>query len=200
MCLKVSKNARAKTAKKDIICYKQLREYKNKGGFVVFESPYWHFKYDLGKLYTLGGALKKEGAEVNEGHHSYVNREDVGEIPFECIIPKGAKYYTGDYDAPSYASNQIIIKERIRIVSERDAEGVREVMNVFQPGHLDIMKKSLDCTTEKKFAKHLKGMANGKLSDEVLLVRMVCLNNPEAKTMTTFIEWCGKNAQYIINT
>lgn len=196
MCLSVSKTAKARTAKEEIVCYKPLDRIDNK-----FFSGYRKFEYDLHILYKLGKLMKNQNGGVDEGFHSYKNLEDCFADQYECIIPKGSKYFTGKFgDRESYASDQIIIDKRIRCLSERGRKWIREMFGVINESNFDILKMAIKTNTDKQFEKNLKSLSENNLEDEVLYVKCVCMNNFDIKTTDTFIEWATKNAEHIISS
>ena len=131
-----------KIAENDIHCYKILSindwenfEEKFDKDFQL-KTPYRGFEMEAGKHYEE----KEENLvvsrryhydddendpwEVNEGmFHSYASIEDAvqdvvefqdGNIIFHAIIPKGAKYFAGEFGSVGgYASNEIIITENV---------------------------------------------------------------------------------------
>jgi hypothetical protein len=120
-------------AKKDIVCYKILNEFcrhewiddEPKTVFKIV-SPFKGFTYELNNLYKLFSPLMEinngfSEHTIQEGFHSYTKLRIAKNIThsncesvFKCIIPKGSEYYVNDlYN--EYVSNQIIIKEKIRI-------------------------------------------------------------------------------------
>ena len=108
MCLKVRKNAKVKTAEKDIVCYKVV-EKGAKSGYV---TPFFNMPISIGEEYGDVSLEKKDNIYneivVEEGYHSLKTFEDaanytamltlVHQVSFtivKCVIPKGAKYYDG---------------------------------------------------------------------------------------------------------
>ena len=120
MCLDVINNAEIKTAKEDIVCWKFG---KKEWGFFrnFFVSPYYRFKYRVGKVYKMEGKLEARETVisgdyiVNEGFHSFLGRKTASAFSFiwdryvaKCVIPKGTRYIEGKFlDTPAYASEQI---------------------------------------------------------------------------------------------
>ena len=114
------------TAVDDIVCYKMCL----KTGRNSYVAPYMqNYKYILGQLQTepdfpnesesvLSHGTKKFN-KVNLGFHSFRNKYDAirfiwgfkDRVVLKCIIPKGSKYYIGDYYKTDdvYCSNNIII-------------------------------------------------------------------------------------------
>lgn len=137
MCLLVREKSKLKTAKRDITCYKILTR-PNFGD--TYYSPYRDHKYDLKginkskiqeepeyvgiieyrSLYpfsvyiglhtinSLDTAIMYKDAYVDPAEHASV---------FKCIIPKGAKYWTGRLNLyriyKGRCSDKLIIKEKI---------------------------------------------------------------------------------------
>ena len=107
MCLKIRKNAKVKTAKKDIVCYKVV-EKRAKYGYV---TPFFNMPVSIGEEYGDVSLEKKDnidGIVVEEGYHSLKTFEDAADYTamlmfarhvcftiIKCVIPKGAKYYDG---------------------------------------------------------------------------------------------------------
>lgn len=108
MCLKIRKNAKVKTAEKDIVCYKVV-EKRVKSGYV---TPFFNMPISIGEEYGDVSLEKKdnmyEEIVVEEGYHSLKTFEDAADYTamlmlahqvcftiIKCVIPKGAKYYDG---------------------------------------------------------------------------------------------------------
>jgi len=75
-----------------------------------YETPYRWFKVEIGETYTA--KLRKDGPQIHEGIHSFATykgaRRDGPGVVVKCIIPKGAKYYTGLFGGEvSHASDCI---------------------------------------------------------------------------------------------
>jgi hypothetical protein len=113
MCF-IKENNELLTAKKDIICYKYI--YKN------LVSSVREFQYELNKKYYIRFWRLKNlfyvfnnYDEINDkfifiGFHSYHLTNHMPKVNYECIIPKGSKYYK---NCEQYVSNSIIIKKKI---------------------------------------------------------------------------------------
>lgn len=73
-------------------------------------TPFRCFPIEVGKTYD--SELIKKDEYIHEGLHSFKNLEDAKEfyvkIYAECIIPKGSKYYEGEFvDHAAYASDKL---------------------------------------------------------------------------------------------
>lgn len=73
-------------------------------------TPYRDALIEIGEEYVSG--LIKKGATVNIGLHSFKHeidaKRDGGGVYAECIIPKGAEYYEGNFhESECYASNRL---------------------------------------------------------------------------------------------
>lgn len=110
-----SNNLDEKSAISDMTCYKKLYMLD----VDTYVSPCIGFKYQVDKLYELGGGLKKipflYSNIVEQGFHSYKPNAGVidhigpsdNTVIVECVIPKGSKYYENNYE---YVSDAIIVK------------------------------------------------------------------------------------------
>jgi len=130
MCFfKHSSKPKVKVAGRDVICYKILR--RDADGELL--SPYRGVKYEIGKVKKIGNNFKTKPYDFNTGNR-YKNSIDIGlhslstlaeaenwkwqigrsnsEI-FECVIPKGAKYWYNPFDH-EYCSNQLLVKSQIK--------------------------------------------------------------------------------------
>ena len=116
MCLKVKSRVRPEHAKMDIVCYKILAKHYNGQ---ILTSPIWRecwwrigetkFNFEeaigcrIGNMREFGKGLfhvftNKHDALQATGHDGYLNRANlfgVRTVLYECVIPKGTKYYTG---------------------------------------------------------------------------------------------------------
>lgn len=137
MCLLVREKSKPKTAKRDITCYKILTR-PNFGD--TYYSLYRDYKYDLKGINKSKIQEEPESVGIIEyrsiysfsvyiGLHTFnsLNRaimyKDIYVDPakhtsvFKCIIPKGAKYWTGRLNLyntyKSRCSDKLIIKEKI---------------------------------------------------------------------------------------
>jgi hypothetical protein len=78
-------------------------------------TPYKEARITIGETYS--SVLKKDEDAIYQALHSFANladtREEIEEgIYVKCIIPKGAKYYEGEFDGcPSYASDKLTYVE-----------------------------------------------------------------------------------------
>lgn len=108
MCLIIRKNAKVKTAEKDIVCYKVVE----KGAKSGYATPFFNMPISIGEEYGDVSLEKKDnihGIVVEEGYHSLKTFEDAADYTamlmllhqfhhftiVKCVIPKGAKYYDG---------------------------------------------------------------------------------------------------------
>lgn len=105
MCLVNVTTKRAKIATEDIPCFKVLRRYTSE-----FRTPYMYVRIVLGRSYTSNLDSPCEG-EISEGIHAVLTLEQARyiwqnlqthcdaypHVIVKCIIPKGAKYYIGQY-------------------------------------------------------------------------------------------------------
>lgn len=74
-------------------------------------TPFRCFPIEVGKTYD--SELIKKDKYIHEGLHSFKNLDDAKKpyvkIYAECIIPKGSKYYEGEFiDYAAYASDKLI--------------------------------------------------------------------------------------------
>ena len=133
MCLITTKNI-PKIAQEDIVCYKYYR-FKKKDGKSELFSPYYKapvpnlneiVSTELDELPEPTDPSKDLYCIINKGFHSFKYLDDLTKELyfwplfdvkiFKCIIPKGTKYYEGNYiDLPSYCSESIILKETIDV-------------------------------------------------------------------------------------
>lgn len=133
MCLIVNKeNCNAKVAEKDIICYKLMYGYKDdiSNGIRII-TPYQLQVLPFNKTIVAEGRATKYPDDddanqklIGQGViHSYSTLDGAmddmigfgdGNIIFKAIIPKGTKYYVGDFDGtPAYGSKKLIITDVI---------------------------------------------------------------------------------------
>lgn len=141
---KNSKTPEPKIAENDIHCYKILTINDWENFDEKFDkdfqltTPYRNFEMEPGghyeekeenfimsqRNYVTDDKNEYDAWEVGEGmFHSYASIEDAvqdvvefcdGNIIFHAIIPKGAKYFAGEFGAiVGYASNEIIITENV---------------------------------------------------------------------------------------
>lgn len=117
MCLETTQK-RAKIAKEDIHCYK-IMVVKN----THIKSVYQEYRYYINKLETISkfGVRKYNWGtiEINEGLHAFLIIDKPKRLAYlyngviyNCIIPKGSKYYIGNDD--DIVSNQMIITGRYK--------------------------------------------------------------------------------------
>ena len=115
MCLEIlkpknpDKISEPKIAKKDIVCYKVFKLFSE--GRI--ESPYQGVDYELKKKKKsmLVCYMNPVTQSVNIGIHSFIHLDDAIDesndwsthrmVVVKCIIPKGAKYYTGKFNTTS---------------------------------------------------------------------------------------------------
>lgn len=114
MCFYIDNNNRKRLAKRDIICYKNVRadlrpEYDYTGGF----------QYKLNKLFNH--SKKKDilkvihyilGVRIDIGFHFYIKESSHCYLTIvRCIIPKDAYYYKNKTE---YVSDKIKIIEILK--------------------------------------------------------------------------------------
>ena len=107
MCLTIKKRARKTKSSKDITVYKHLLIYEGK-----FFTPYQCDRVSIPSTVEAID-LGRDGTEVEEGIHSFANRDDAisdmidetshgqsleNRVVVECIIPKDTYYYKGTFD------------------------------------------------------------------------------------------------------
>jgi len=120
MCFNIHTDHReVKTAEEDIVCYKFM-DYDERTGYHY--APYMSTKYNYGMIYadpTLKDEfeMEVEGYSINEGIHSYTNRERCQseksssyQTIIEVVIPKGTKYYLNPYNQ-QYVSTKVFFKD-----------------------------------------------------------------------------------------
>jgi hypothetical protein len=108
-----------------------VKEFQLKTPYCGFEmEPGEHYKEKEENLvmgrnnYVSGDEDEYDAWDISEGmFHSYASIEDAvhdvlefhdGNIIFHAIIPKGAKYFTGDFGGfVGYASNEILITKSV---------------------------------------------------------------------------------------
>lgn len=136
MILDQKTKPRARVAKDDIICYKVL-DVINEGSSDAFaESPYRYFKYSFNRVYRsrieISGCPMDEWY-IEEGLHSFVSFKaaeneirdnafnDVNQYIFVAVIPKGSKYYIGDFNGTKdcYVSDALMVLRRDSARSQR---------------------------------------------------------------------------------
>lgn len=132
MCLIVNKeNCKAKVAEKDIICYKLMYGYCNDNKEIRIITPYQLKELPFNEPIVAEGRATKHPDDddanqklIGQGViHSYSTLDGAvddmlnfgdGNIIFKAIIPKGTKYYEGDFDGtPAYGSKKLIITDVI---------------------------------------------------------------------------------------
>lgn len=137
MCLTIKEKSKLNKAKKNIRVYKIVRLLKTPAVEVklMCSALYHCFYYEFKKTYKT--PLKRECHHVSttdvgyvnyrvlDGFHSFkskhtafefANNRKKLEVVVECIIPKGALYYIGEWEGwrvKNYASNQIRINKKI---------------------------------------------------------------------------------------
>lgn len=133
MCLLIQGNRR--TAKKDILCYKVLKEHLDINGKIKhLNSPYFeHYEWVLGReavndeMLILG---EIDNNQIKNGYfHSFSKEKDALDESwwhtplfderigvYKCVIPKGSIYYCGEHSGggEGYASKCLKIVEKIK--------------------------------------------------------------------------------------
>jgi hypothetical protein len=120
MCFELSHNSKAKIARKDIVCYKEV---ENVGSpfEIVIRSFFAEYPYELGKLnkpvkIRIQKCIDEDKEIIHKGYHSYEFIPKClifpNDVIVKCIIPKGTKYYS-NLDG-EYVSENIIIKEILK--------------------------------------------------------------------------------------
>lgn len=117
MCFFISKKyPNELTAKRDIVCYKLLRD-----GYPQYESGFGKYQYNKrNPPVSLVPRASLSFSYIMEGYHSYRERKftlffstqylGINQL-VKFIIPKGAKYYKNDTE---YVSSTIIRKKIIK--------------------------------------------------------------------------------------
>lgn len=125
MCLTIKLNAIKHTAKNDIVVYKHVLGTKNDEYFTTYQKA----NIKIGGVYQskLKSYISIFGSDrkVEIGLHSFADLSDcrqdaIDELYYllgsnkyvkilvvKCVIPKGSKYYSGDYVGASYASTSL---------------------------------------------------------------------------------------------
>lgn len=118
MCLNAKGNY--KIAKEDIVCYKILSE----NYYGELYSPFTLFKIKTDVVMTAEGKTEiekfRDVKRISRGYfHTFKVRKTAvehscGPRPvYECVIPKGTKYWEGKFGtALGYASKKLIVKSR----------------------------------------------------------------------------------------
>ena len=118
MCFYIDNNNRKRLAKRDITCYKKLKNDLRP------ECDYnYAFKYKLNTLFNDSKEIdileitdgSFEDDIINKGFHSYIKKPydlyNLYSITVKCIIPKGAYYYKNKTE---YVSDKIKIIEILK--------------------------------------------------------------------------------------
>ena len=97
------------TAKRRIFCKKVF--------YSDLRSSFQKFQYEKDTIYYQDEYWPEfEYRDINKGFHSYKLDCSISlgstEIILNCIIPKGAKYFSNDYE---FVANQIIIPSEIKL-------------------------------------------------------------------------------------
>ena len=121
MCLNVKKRSCVQTAKKDIVVYKHLSRVRlivdsiRNEDIVSYLTTYRRSEIVIGQTYT--SVLEKSDynkVKVDFGLHSFAEKRpccidgmtERANVVVRCTIPKGSKYYVGEFCCEkSYASN-----------------------------------------------------------------------------------------------
>lgn len=116
MCLYTTQT-KSLIAKKDITCYKVVHLHENE---TLFRSEFRFFEYKIGRVYSLCTSVKQwvpnQYGNMYSGFHSFTTLRNALTYGgkhmalLKCVIPKGARYYVGDFGNGSctqYCSNRI---------------------------------------------------------------------------------------------
>ena len=119
MCLDLTSIKPPRVAEEDIIVFKHLKKTGE-----TFRTPYRDCEIKFNEVIT--SPLQRDGYSVELGLHSFVSMakcktDAIGEhshAVVKCVIPKGSKYYVGDfYGCRSIASDSLRYDE---ILFERE--------------------------------------------------------------------------------
>lgn len=102
MCLELARNSKKLTAKEDIVVYKFVDIHPS-GGYI---TSYMAMPIEIGNTYTSNLIRNRHTPRILEiGLHSLIEQGSADcfarhfrEVLIECIIPKGSKYYIGEFD------------------------------------------------------------------------------------------------------
>ena len=103
-------------ATEDIVCFKRMIPFNHN----ILITPYRDFEYKIGKTYSAEFSDKLGIGIIEEGLHSYTNKERAklwktsDEIVVKCIIPKGSIYYFNPNDE-EYVSNKLYVKKTLML-------------------------------------------------------------------------------------
>lgn len=101
MCLTL-KTPKQYTAKTDIRCYKWVESPT----LNIYITPYMGDIVKIGSTYTSEFSFSSGGREVDKGLHSFSAKKTIEELMthygfkgfiVRCTIPKGSRYYRGNY-------------------------------------------------------------------------------------------------------
>lgn len=116
-----------KIAKEDIVVYKIYHIYKPDSRIdeFKFRSAYSGTEHSIGTQPEVKFGIKEKSSiifkneiVIEEGYHSYIDIPINEDLYYhysivKCIIPKGAKYFTGGinntYSTDGYVSNSLVI-------------------------------------------------------------------------------------------
>ncbi len=135
MCFtKVKAHDKGIVAEKNIDCYKVLYyQFRNQKSNIRLFSPYQHFEYEKGKVYSLNTNFRAHNKDVNRGLHSYRkleraenwnNYNNLDIVIVKCIIPKGAAYLKNKHE---FVSNALKVTKIVHIF--KNGRGTSEELN-----------------------------------------------------------------------
>jgi len=127
MCLNLAdSDGNLLTAKKDMTVYKVIDDIGNQ----TFVTAFRRTEVEMGKTYKSKLGFSLNACAIEEGLHSFdslyiakfMSRMHRFQVPREgtlvvakCIIPKGARYYSGTFNYwESYASDELTYVEIIK--------------------------------------------------------------------------------------
>jgi glycyl-tRNA synthetase alpha subunit len=107
MCLRIERDSKLRKSTEDIICYKVVACDEDDG---CLRSPYQDVEVQIGKTYKSKMARTTYN-EIHKGLHSFTTEDAARKLIrslmvrssyayriAECLIPKGATYYEGEFD------------------------------------------------------------------------------------------------------
>jgi hypothetical protein len=119
MCFITTRQARAKIATKNIICYKKEHSFNKRTGIfhsyyqsrfiyrIDVKQPVIHLKKEIDRCES------RDYREINAGYHSYNKKVYTVFVLGKFIIPKGTRYFENK-ERGEYVSETIIFKGIIK--------------------------------------------------------------------------------------